>query len=201
MNETYSKKPKPKPNKVCIFDIDNTLTHGADANSQVCPGVKFINSYPPDWPKGGGTTDQVKNVIQACKQRGFAIATASAESGREELNENQRAFLKHLDPVFTDDFINSPRLQYACTVSNKPYCTTNEFGNKAGMYQNIMNYYGIPPDQWKNSVVFDDDLKNINTASELGFKTCMASQECSGRYCSQGCGVRSNCIGVLDNTL
>lgn len=65
------------------------------------------------------------------------------------------------------------------------------------MYQNIMNYYGIPPDQWKNSVVFDDDMNNLTTAHRMGFRVCQASPECGGVYCDKGCGLQSECLGVI----
>ena len=30
------------------------------------------------------------------------------------------------------------------------------------MYQNIMNYYNIPPDKWNYSIVFDDEIQNLS---------------------------------------
>lgn len=36
LSNTYS---IPKSSKVCIFDVDNTLTHGAKANNTICPNV------------------------------------------------------------------------------------------------------------------------------------------------------------------
>lgn len=66
------------------------------------------------------------------------------------------------------------------------------------MYQNIMNHYDIPPDQWGNSVVFDDDMSNLTTAHEMGFRVCQASPECGGKYCTQGCGMRKDCLNLLD---
>ena len=188
-------------NRVCIFDIDRTLTHGDKANPEVCPGLERFDEFPPMYPAfGGGTTQEVREVIQRCKDRGYEIAIATAEEGAQAHTPKQHAFLKYVDPeVFTDEFLSSPRFQSACNVINEPWCTHNQYKNKTAMFQNIMNYYNIPPSEWKNSIVFDDMAPNLTTASEMGFKVCQASQECGGQGgCPQGCGLRRGCLGVIN---
>jgi hypothetical protein len=196
LKETYAQK---KIDKVCIFDIDNTLTHGVDANSNTCPGVQFHNDPGPSWPKvGSGSTNDIKAVVQKCRDQGYGLAIATAESENEAINPTQFAFLKDINPAFDEQFLTSDRFQRACSVVDPPYCITNEYANKTGMYENIMNSYGIPPDQWGNSVVFDDDMNNLTTARGMGFRVCQASPECGGKYCTKGCGVRKDCFNVLD---
>lgn len=196
LKETYTTSLK----KVCIFDIDNTLTHGAQANNQLCPGVQFYKDPGPHWPPGGGTTNEIREVIKECQNQGYDIAIATAESEEEAVNDIQFKFLENINPdIFTPQFFVSDRFQRSCSVVASPYCNTNEYADKTGMYQNIMKHYGIPPNEWKNSVVFDDDMNNLTTASRMGFRVCQASPECGGKYCPQGCGVRKNCLSVLQN--
>ena len=188
--------------RVCIFDIDNTLTHGDNAK---CPsGVQKRDVVQPAWPeKGSGTTSAVLDTLRACREKGYEVAIATAESANESNVKRQREFLSSLDPdVFTPSFFSSPRMQNACSViksssGSGEFCKTNEYPNKTAMYQNIMNYYNIPPTEWKRSVVFDDAAANLTTASGLGFKVCQASPECGGVYCNQGCAIPESCIGVL----
>lgn len=193
-----------RPNKMCIFDIDNTLTHGADAeNPGNCPGTQFLDDIPPDWPKDGGTTQTVKDAIAKCRAQGYGIAIATAETGDEAINSQQEKFLKHLDPQFDTKFVKSPNFQESCKVitsqdeKSQLWCKNNEFGDKTAMYLNIMNYNGIPPNAWKESIVFDDQLSNLKVAGGLGFQICQASPQCGGTYCSKGCAIPSACLDVI----
>ena len=70
-------------NSVCIFDVDNTLTHAENANSTHCPNTQFINNPPPGFPENGGTTDWVLGAINKCKDLGYGLAIATAESGAQ----------------------------------------------------------------------------------------------------------------------
>ena len=61
--------------KVCIFDIDNTLTHGADATPKICcpSGEKncLVSKYQPQWPpKKSGTSQYALDTIKKCKGNG-----------------------------------------------------------------------------------------------------------------------------------
>lgn len=189
---------------MCIFDIDNTLTHGADAEKTgVCPDAKFLDTPPPHWPPGGGTTQTVKDIIAKCREKGYGIAIATAEDKDEYDTPEQRAFLKALDPLFDAEFINTSNFQDSCDVitssDNKSqlWCKTNEFADKTKMYIDIMNYQNIQPSEWKNSIVFDDALSNLTTAGELGFKVCQASPECGGVYCSASCALPKSCLNII----
>ncbi len=53
----------------------------------------------------------------------------------------------------------------------------------------IMNYYNIVPPRWKYSIMFDDELKNLTAATQLGLKTVQSSPNCAGVYCDTGCGI------------
>jgi hypothetical protein len=189
---------------MCIFDIDNTFTHGAKAEvAGNCPGTKFLDAVPPDWPPGGGTTQTVKDAIARCRAKGYGIAIATAETGNEAINAKQEAFLKHLDPQFDAAFVKSPNFQESCKVitskdeKSQLWCANNEFGDKTAMYLNIMNYNNISPDEWKNSIVFDDQLSNLKVAGGLGFKICQASPQCGGVYCPSGCAIPKHCLDVI----
>lgn len=193
-----------QPQKMCIFDVDNTMTHAANAeNTGVCPNTQFLDIDPPNWPKGGGTTQTVKDSFAKCKQLGYGIAIATAETGQEFQAPEQAVFLSNLDPELNQDFINSPNLQYGCKIitakdaNGNLDCSSNEFTDKTAMYLNIMNYNNIPPSQWGNSIVFDDDMKNLTTAKGLGFKVCQASPQCGGVYCDTGCGIPEHCLDAI----
>ena len=186
-----------KYEKVCIFDIDNTLTHGAKASENTCPNTIFENRPEPAWPVRGGTNQFVKQVVQKCKDKGYGLAIASAESGDEAINQRQYTFLSNINSDFNPQFLQSPRYQTSCSIFSKPYCLKNEYADKTAMYQNIMNYYNIPPANWNQSIVFDDVTSNLCTANRLGFKTCQASPECGGSYCEQGCGIGRDCLNVI----
>ena len=77
--------------KVCIFDIDNTLTVGAKHACRLSAA-----SAPPAWPENSGTTDTVRSAVRACHEAGFKIGIASTESRPEETNAQQLAFLRSL---------------------------------------------------------------------------------------------------------
>jgi len=184
---------------MCIFDIDNTLTHGADAK-KVCPTTVFIDDPPPHWPPTGGTTQTVKDAIKKCQQQGYGIAIATAENASQFDTSSQHKFIKSLMP---DIDFKKPNFQESCTIitsrdqKNQLYCKSNEFKDKTAMYINIMNYNNIPPNEWKNSIVFDDALSNLTTAGGLGFKVCQASPQCGGVYCSSGCALPPHCLDVI----
>ena len=185
---------------VCIFDIDNTLTHGEKATQSVCPDTIFDNDPPPNWPKNSGTNHWVKRAIQTCVAKGYNLAIATAESGKEAgsggaPNPIQRKFVTSLAPdLFTPSFFESAAFQTACgvvksEVDGTKWCLDHEYGRKEMMMIEIMNYYNIIPTRWKYSIMFDDELKNLTAASQLGLKTVQSSPNCAGVYCDTGCGI------------
>lgn len=182
---------------MCIFDIDNTLTHGELASS--CE-TQMIDIPPPGWPPNGGTTQAVKNIISKCREKGYGIALATSENETEYNRATQHKFLNSLG--FDDNFLGSPNFQQSCKVitsmdDDNRWCLNNEFKDKTSMYINIMNYNNISPENWKYSIVFDDSIDNLAIAARLGFKICQASLQCGGIYCSQGCGMPSSCADVI----
>lgn len=57
------------------------------------------------------------------------------------------------------------------------------------MYTNIMNHKGINPEEWHNSIVFDDAKSNLQTAHKMGLRTCLASPQCGWTYCDKNADV------------
>ena len=191
--------------KVCIFDIDNTLTHGQKATRKSCciNGKNcMVDNVQPAWPtSNSGTTTYVQDAIKNCKKNGYEVAIATAESGNESINSQQKKFIKSLFP--NSIIYNTPLYQNSCTAQGYngscsgpgpgPACCNNEYKDKTNMYINIMNHLKIDPVDYNKSIVFDDDTSNLATAEGLGFNTCQASQKCGGSYCDNGCGVTRSC--------
>jgi hypothetical protein len=187
--------------RVCIFDIDNTVTVGADhdpARCSVLPGPK------PAWPDhGSGTTQAVKDAIKACHDKGYKIAFTSAESRSEGDNNKQEAFIRSLDPtngsLFTPAFFKSPAYQNAWNlVAHTPADAKLEFGHKEAMFLSVLKHYGVPPSCFQSSIVFDDQAENLSSAHNLGLRTSQASPECGGFYCTAGCGLTKEGASVID---
>ena len=198
----------PRVHAVCIFDVDNTLTHAANANEKICRSAIFDNSPPPAWPVNGGTNNWVKLAIKTCIEKGYDIAIATAESGSEAgtggaLNPVQKTFIKSLAPkTFTDAFFKTPAFQTSCgvvksSVNGTRWCIANEYGRKEAMYIKILNYYNIVPTQWQYSIMFDDELKNLTAANQVGLKTVQSSPNCAGSYCDKGCGIMQGAIQAI----
>ena len=195
--------------KVCIFDIDNTLTHAAKAECKTCTGLIPCSTNPgfcPAWPKNSGTSSAVLNTVKACRKGGYEVAVATAESGLESYNPKQVKFLQN---VLGEDLYNTPMLQNSCTAQNYNYlmctgqktdhpCCNTEHSDKKGMYMNIMNHLGIHPSEFNNSIVFDDAQSNLTAANFLGMKTCQASLNCGGKYCDTGCGIPNGCVHLVN---
>lgn len=183
--------------RVCIFDIDNTVTVGQQhANCSVLPGPK------PAWPQNSGTTQSIKDALRACYDHGYQIAFTSAESLSEGDNIKQKDFIRALDPtggsLFTDSFFDSPAYQNAWNIVAHTKEDKNlEFGHKEGMFLNVMQYYQVEPSCFQSSIVFDDQAENLSTAHTLGMRIVQASPECGGFYCSAGCGLPQSAIETI----
>lgn len=187
--------------KVCIFDIDNTLTVGTDHDPQRCPVV--VPGRQPAWPKNSGTTKAALDVVKACHDMGYKIAFTSAESKTEGDNDAQKRFIKSLDPtggeLFTDQFFQSPAYQNAWNVvAHGPAGDQDlEFGHKEAMFLNVLSHYDVPPVCFPFSIVFDDQTENLCAARGLNLRSVQASPECGGLYCTQGCGVEASAVEAI----
>lgn len=186
--------------RVCIFDIDNTVTVGSSHDPAVC---RVLPGPPPAWPtSNSGTTQTVKDAIKACHDKGYKIAFTSAESRSEGNNATQMAFIRSLDPtgnLFDKSFFDSPAYQnswniLAHTASDK----TLEYGHKETMFMNVLQHYGVPPECFQSSIVFDDQTENLCTARTLGLRSVQASPECGGFYCTSGCGITRDALETID---
>ena len=154
--------------KVCIFDIDNTLTHGADADKTFCcpSGEKncLVSKYQPNWPaEKSGTSQYALDTIKKCKKHGYEIAIATAETGLQVNPQKQRNFIRDLTHK---NLYDTPMMQNSCTAQGYNYdmctgnpntdhvCCNTEYTDKTRMYLNIMNHLDIDPVDYGNSIVF-----------------------------------------------
>lgn len=185
--------------KVCIFDIDNTVTVGPDHDDKVCPVV--TPGPKPAWPdSGSGTTRIVKDAIAKCLASGYKVAFASAESRSEEDNVKQRAFIASLAPneEFDEHFLNSDAMQSSWKVLKHSTADAKvEFPHKQSMILNIMRHYGVEPSCFGESILFDDELKNLCDVQSLGLKGVQASLDCGGTYCKTGCGLPASALSAI----
>lgn len=199
-------RPPPKEvcPRVCIFDIDNTVTVGADHDPKKCP---VLPGAPPAWPaSGSGTTKAVKDAIERCHNSGYKIAFTSAESRTEGDNATQKAFIRSLDPtggkLFTPEFFSSPAYQNSWDVIAKNAADAKlEFGHKEAMFLNVLKHYEVSPSCFSASIVFDDQTENLWTARNLGLRSVQSSLECGGVYCTKGCGLSESAASVIDTTI
>lgn len=232
ISKYWSESPKKcsvirNNNKVCIFDIDNTLTiyEHLDSNknvSRIC--AKHITSVKPAWPKQSGTTQYIIDTLRACDSKGFHIAIATAEAGKNAWSREQEQFLTFLgdkaglrssiipeNTIFgTFEWMDTPLYQNSCTAlgyNRSNYCESVycrdepcEFSvTKIPSYMNILNYLKIDPNRYNQSIMFDDSLQNLTDANTLGLQTCQASPICGGVECRGGCGVPKSCIELINN--
>ena len=170
--------------KVCIFDIDNTVTVGGKS---CCKHLD--NVVQPSWPeKGSGTTEGAKLAIKNCIENGYIIAFATAESECEATNEIQKKFIKYIYPSATEEFFNSYLYQHSGRLLSDPEL---EFESKQPGVVNIMGRNGldIPHSDWGCSIFFDDNIQALSDVARLGLQVRQASIECGGKYCDFGCGI------------
>lgn len=189
--------------KVCIFDIDNTLTVGQQHDEARC--ALLPNTPPPAWPsKGSGATAAIKAAVQACVDGGYKLAIASAETASEQLNQVQLNFLKSIHPSIDDAFLQSPAFMGSWSLLSARDADTHVdphdgggFGIKQAMYFRALQHYEVPKACWRDSIVFDDQMENLAAAHALGLKTIQASPECGGVYCDRGCGLTEGSAALI----
>lgn len=175
--------------RLCIFDIDHTLTTGAEAK---CPGSYGLGT--PSWPYTA-VAPHAKDAIRTCLDHGYGIAFATSESYLEQYNERQRTFISSLDPtpdgsLFTKEFLDGPLFQGTWSVvARRPDTADIELPHKEAMILNIMREQGIPPSCFSHSLFFDDSVAHLESARNLGLRVVQASPECGGRSCPMACGI------------
>lgn len=201
MSAAASAPPLSYCPKVCIFDIDNTVTVGDRHDATKCP---VVMGPKPAWPaKNSGAPQAALDAVATCHANGYKIAFASAESKTEGNNDKQKAFIKALDPtggrLFDDAFFESPAYQNSWTLlSHKaPGDAALEYGRKEAMFLNILKHYEVPPQCFPFSIVFDDQTENLCSAHNLGLRTVQSSPECGGLYCEQGCGLGPSALEAI----
>ena len=92
--------------KVCIFDIDNTLTHGNLADERKCK-LNFNNKIQPGYPDNSGSNNIIPQILNKCKNNNYGIAIATARSGINSNNRQLKKYLNNLDPSVLTQFFNS----------------------------------------------------------------------------------------------
>ena len=183
--------------KVCIFDLDNTLTLGAEASN--CP--EEDRAVQPAWPfqegrQLSGTTGIVKEAIRTCEEKGYQIAFATSETTEEAMNDRQKSFVKSLYPKANDAFFDSVFYQTAGKLLGP---TSPEFPSKEAMLMNILgiNGMGLQAREFGCSIFFDDDVQNLADGKRLGLKVVQASPECGGVHCPLGCGIPRSALSII----
>lgn len=131
--------------RVCIFDIDNTVTVGDERDERRCRALQ----PSPAWALNNiGSTCIVRQAVRKCYVSGYWIAFASAESKDEGLNLQQQKFIRSLeparpweDPVFGQSFFTSPAYQTSWSILyQSPETEKLEYGKKEAMMLNSLRY-------------------------------------------------------------
>ena len=153
--------------KVCIFDIDDTLTRGLFASASAC-GAALPSSPSLSAVFGAG-------AVQGCLDQGYKVAIASAEASFIFAALGRKSFLGKINPAFNDAFFKTDASQ----VGNS---------NKTQSINNILKYYQITDP--KCSVLFDDASVNGKFAKLAGANWGQASVACKGnQFCPAACGL------------
>ena len=152
--------------KVCIFDIDDTLTRGPLASFGDCgtlPSSPFLSAV-----YGAG-------AVQGCLDQGFKVAIASAEPTLVVTALGRKSWLGKINPYFDDSFFKTGAFQ----AGNS---------NKTQTINNILKYYQITNP--KCAVLFDDASVNGDFAKAAGAIWGQASVPCGGKQlCPKACGL------------
>ena len=199
---TSSPKKDDKPKKVCVFDIDNTLTAAATL-PQVCnlsPVGKSADTSTSS-AHGDPAAPYAKEAIKRCRGKGYGVAIATAESKKNATSDIQKKFLRSIgwneetDPLYHCDLSKQ--------VTGRSYTTcadpTNLGSVKKPMYEKIAKDFNV---DIKDLIIFDDDEKNLSLCRYLmtnaGSTSCnetkcnnciQASTNCDGKWCGEGCGL------------
>ena len=148
--------------KVCIFDIDHTLTRGSTSRPSKCETTRFEDELAESDPAAYG-----RAAIANCVAMNFSVAVASAEASW--YIEGKKEFLTLIsDGVFDAAFFSTPAFQHGGLLPEM---------DKKPEYTNILNYFGATP---SCAIVFDDSAMNGKAATDLGLNWQVASSSCDG---------------------
>jgi hypothetical protein len=158
--------------KVCIFDIDHTLTRGSKASASQCS----VNAFGPSLD-GEDVAAFGSAAIQACVAMNFTVAVASAEASWYV--EGKKPFLTDVsEGLFDDKFFASEAFQHGGLMPAL---------DKKPEYTAILSYFQTTPNC---AVVFDDSNMNGKSATDLGLNWIVASASCGGsQLCNSACGL------------
>uniref|UniRef100_A0A7S2WAW1 Acid phosphatase n=1 Tax=Mucochytrium quahogii TaxID=96639 RepID=A0A7S2WAW1_9STRA len=141
--------------KVCIFDIDMTLTRGAFANASKCNCE--LPKYDHGWP---GV--YAKQAVEECLHQGFQVGISTAEPRVVALSKQRKEFLRQLSPRwFNETFFASELMQYG----NR---------NKTTGLVDILRY---TKSRAECAIFFDDKLENAKYAEAVGINYQQASDD------------------------
>lgn len=155
--------------KVCVFDIDNTLTS---------PACWFIGSRDHCLLMGDHmTTSNTISAIRKCLENGYCISvcTSRGRMAAKWIIPFLKKMFKAAGFNYPSNFFKSEAFQY-------------NFHEKDKALANIMKLFGIT--DRKNVILFDNQNSRIQNARENGF---LAQEACSNTHfglISCPCGLR-----------
>ena len=158
--------------KVCIFDIDHTLTRGSLSRASNCE----VRAFGPDLDDES-VAAYGSAAIQACVAMNMSIAIASAEANW--FVEKKKPFLTDVSGgLFDDEFFASAAFQHGDLLPAM---------DKRSEYNAILDLFGATANC---AVVFDDSKMNGKAATDLGINWQLASKTCEGsQMCLSACGL------------
>ena len=216
---TSSSKKDDKPKKVCVFDIDNTLTAAATL-PKVCNLSPVGKSADRSTQSAGGdpAAPYAKEAIKRCRDKGYGVAIATAESKKNATSDKQKKFLRSIgwnektDPLYHCDLSKQGTSYTICadqkyqvvevdgptgTKKFKLVKSSTAGSVKKPMYENVAKDFNV---DIKDLIIFDDDAQNLslckylmtddgNPCSENCDHCIQASTNCAGKWCPKGCGL------------
>jgi len=173
--------------KVCVFDIDNTLTAAPDKTSNT---LQSHSGYP--------ASNFAAQAIKKCRDKGYGVAVATAESNKIATSAKQTKFLRSVGIKSTDPLRACQKFKPSADGTYDICLDDRVLGSvKQPMYKSIAKHFNVP---MENLIIFDDDKNNLRLCLNLtkNCKNCIqASKNCKGTWCKEGSGLlESDFIGV-----
>ena len=195
------------PSKVCVFDIDNTLTAN---RTQTTNRLKSESGFP--------ASSYAKKAVEYCRKKGYGVSVATAETEKVAKSAKQTKFLKSVgidpktDPIEACPNSKSKKMYDPNSKKSYDSCTDTRYGVvsmshgedarlrlvkdppsggsvKKPMYENIAKHFGVGLNKL---VIFDDDGANLRLCRYMtgNCNNCIqASKNCGGKWCPDGNGI------------
>eukprot|EP00930_Biecheleria_cincta_P027608 TRINITY_DN19364_c0_g1_i1.p1 TRINITY_DN19364_c0_g1~~TRINITY_DN19364_c0_g1_i1.p1 ORF type:complete len:258 (+),score=44.12 TRINITY_DN19364_c0_g1_i1:91-864(+) len=146
--------------KLCIFDIDQTLSAGRWGNTSA------------GWPL---------QAIEECLQKGYKIGMATARPAISRVTTGRPSSIP--EGLLPDSFYHSPAFQMAEFSGYNLRHQISSLGglNKTGEILRILHYYDIQPEC---AVFFDDMIDNLKIVNESPGTRRVVARPASSSACS-----------------